>query len=208
MLKRWLIATPLALLVTLSLFAFMAWLVDAGKSPMPEPQSALRFDVVQVENERAAARRARQLPEPPKAPTLAPQVERLTTQMAAQQIQTTALPNLPNVNLSTSVTGMAMATPGPIQLAQNQQLMPLHRIEPRYPSRALKRKIEGYVVMRFAIDETGRPDAIEVVEGSPRGVFDREAMRALRQWKYQPLIVAGKATRQEGQTVKLEFRLQ
>jgi protein TonB len=118
------------------------------------------------------------------------------------------LPTLPTLNLSTSVTGMAIGNPGAIKLAQNSQVMPLHRIEPSYPARALKRKIEGYVVMKFSIDEQGKPMDISVVEGNPSGVFDREATRALVRWKYQPMMVNGTPTVREGQTVKLEFKLQ
>lgn len=204
---RLLIALPFAALITATLFGFMAWLVDSGNTPLPDPDSVLRFDVVQVEQEREAQRRQRQLPEPPKQPELAPSTTLAQPENQSQQI-TTELPKLPAVNLATSVNGMAIGKPAPLQLAQNSQVMPLHRIEPKYPARALKRKIEGYVVMRFSIDTTGKPTDIEVVEADPKGVFDREATRALLMWKYQPQVVDGKAVKREGQTVKLEFKLQ
>lgn len=204
---RLLIALPFAALITVTLFGFMAWLVDSGNTPLPDPDSVLRFDVVQVEQEREAQRRQRQLPEPPKQPELAPSTTLAQPENQSQQI-TTELPKLPAVNLATSVNGMAIGKPAPLQLAQNSQVMPLHRIEPKYPARALKRKIEGYVVMRFSIDTTGKPTDIEVVEADPKGVFDREATRALLMWKYQPQVVDGKAVKREGQTVKLEFKLQ
>lgn len=204
---RLLIALPFAALITVTLFGFMAWLVDSGNTPLPDPDSVLRFDVVQVEQEREAQRRQRQLPEPPKQPELAPSTTLAQPENQSQQI-TTELPKLPAVNLATSVNGMAIGKPAPLQLAQNSQVMPLHRIEPKYPARALKRKIEGYVVMRFSIDTTGKPTDIEVVEADPKGVFDREATRALLMWKYQPQVVDGKAVKREGQTVRLEFKLQ
>jgi protein TonB len=204
---RLLIALPFAALITVTLFGFMAWLVDSGNTPLPDPDSVLRFDVVQVEQEREAQRRQRQLPEPPKQPELAPSTTLAQPENQSQQI-TTELPKLPALNLATSVNGMAIGKPAPLQVAQNSQVLPLHRIEPKYPARALKRKIEGYVVMRFSIDTTGKPTDIEVVKADPQGVFDREATRALLMWKYQPQVVDGKAVKREGQTVKLEFKLQ
>lgn len=204
---RLLFALPIAAFFTVSLFGFMAWLVDSGHTPLPDPDSVLRFDVVQVEQEREAQRRQRQLPEPPKQPEVAPSTTLAQPENQAQQI-TSELPKLPAVNLATSVNGMAIGQPAPLQLAQNSQVMPLHRIEPKYPARALKRKIEGYVVLSFSIDITGKPTDIKVVEADPKGVFDREATRALLNWKYQPQVVDGKAVKREGQTVKLEFKLQ
>ena len=65
-----------------------------------------------------------------------------------------------------------------------------------------------YVVMKFTIDPTGKPTDIEVVEANPPRVFEREAMRALRSWKYQPKVEDGTAQSQPGQTVKLEFQLE
>ncbi|MEZ9547650.1 energy transducer TonB, partial [Vibrio crassostreae] len=62
-------------------------------------------------------------------------------------------------------------------------------------------------IMSFTIDETGRPMDIQVTDANPRRMFEREAMRALKKWKYQPKVVDGKAIAQVGQTVKLEFKL-
>jgi len=86
--------------------------------------------------------------------------------------------------------------------------MPLHRVEPNYPAKALQRGVEGYVTLRFNIDELGKTRDIEVVDANPKRYFEREAMLALRNWKYQPKMVDGKAVVQTGLTVRLEFKLQ
>ena len=85
--------------------------------------------------------------------------------------------------------------------------MPLYRVEPRYPSRALRQGKEGYVVLKFTIDTQGRPIDITIMDAKPHRLFDKEAIRALRKWKYQPQVVNGTAMAQQGQTVRLEFRL-
>jgi protein TonB len=38
-------------------------------------------------------------------------------------------------------------------------------------------------------------------------VFDKEAKRALRKWKYKPKVVDGVAKRRPGLTVQLDFKM-
>ncbi|GAD80840.1 energy transducer TonB [Vibrio ezurae] len=206
--KRLFIALPVALLLTCFVFGFMTWLVNLGKSPLPEQQSIVRFDIVQVEQESHAQRRQRQLPDPPKKPTQPPEMKSNNSSQLSDTPFTMQKFEMPLVTVDTAVSGLAIANPGSVNIGHNQQVMPLQRIEPRYPARALSRKIEGYVVMSFTINDRGRPTDIEVVDSKPKRIFDREATRALQRWKYQPLIVNGKAIAQKGQTLKLEFRLQ
>lgn len=46
-----------------------------------------------------------------------------------------------------------------------------------------------------------------VVDAEPKRVFDREAIRALKRWKYSPKVVDGKAVQQPGIMVQLDFSL-
>ncbi len=66
---------------------------------------------------------------------------------------------------------------------------------------------EGWVKMTFDIDEKGQPINILVVDSKPVGIFDKEAMRALKSWKYEPNIVDGTPVVQTGKEVKLDFTL-
>ena len=61
--------------------------------------------------------------------------------------------------------------------------------------------------MSFTIDEQGRPTDVKVTDAKPRRMFEREAVKALKKWKYQPKVIDGKTIAQVGQTVKLEFTL-
>lgn len=115
---------------------------------------------------------------------------------------------LVDLNLSTAIEGVAVNAPQFGEFSVNQQVMPLHRVEPNYPAKALQRGVEGYVTLRFNIDELGKTRDIEVVDANPKRYFEREAMLALRNWKYQPKMVDGKAVVQTGLTVRLEFKLQ
>lgn len=201
---RLLLATPLALACAFTLFSFMAWMVDTSHRRAPEPSEALSFNMVMAENEQEVQRRKRSVPEQPKAPEVPEQMP--TSRVNTQQTQLSPMAQ-PALGLNTAVEGLAISAPKFGDFGVNQQVMPLYRVEPRYPQRALKRGLEGYVIMKFTIDSTGKPVDIEVVESNPSRVFDREAMRALTKWKYQPKTQDGQAVPQYDQSVKLEFKL-
>ncbi|KLV04208.1 energy transducer TonB [Photobacterium aquae] len=202
---RFLIALPLAIVTALGLFTFMAWMVDNGHQRAQEEKQALSFDMVMVEQEQEIQRRQRAVPEKPETPEPPPEAVPMTSQASATASVT---PTMPSLSLDTAISGIAINMPTFSDFGSNQQAMPLYRVEPKYPARAMKQGAEGYVVMSFTIDSQGRPSDIKVLEAKPRRLFEREAMQALRKWKYQPKVVDGKAIAQIGQTVRLEFKLQ
>ncbi|MCJ2375880.1 energy transducer TonB [Vibrio sp. ZSDZ34] len=204
---RLLASIPLAAVSALILFSLMSWMIDIGPKSKPDEKPRLSYELVMVEPNSETTRRQRVLPEPPKMPSAPPSAAIVEQSSHVSSVQTPSTPQLPNIAVSTQVTGVALNAPTVPDIGQNQQVMPLHRKEPRYPRRALQRNIEGYVVMSFTIDESGRPTDIKVLEAKPTRVFEREAMVALKQWKYQPMVVNGTATARIGQTVKLEFKL-
>ncbi|TMP38434.1 energy transducer TonB [Pseudoalteromonas rubra] len=63
----------------------------------------------------------------------------------------------------------------------------------------------GYVQMQFDINEQGRPENIRIIESSHNGLFDQEAIRSLKEWKYNPKIENGAPVRQTNQKVQLDF---
>lgn len=79
---------------------------------------------------------------------------------------------------------------GGIQIAR--ELTPLVRIPPEYPTSALLKETEGYVLLMFTVTGTGSVADPEVIASSPPGVFDRAAIRAVLRWKYQPQLANGK----------------
>ncbi|MDQ7049032.1 MAG: energy transducer TonB [Enterobacterales bacterium] len=85
---------------------------------------------------------------------------------------------------------------------------PKVRIHPRYPRDAAMNGIEGFVTLIFDITELGTTQNIRVVNAEPRGIFDREARRALKKWKYSPRVINERPVAQPGQQVTLEFHLE
>ncbi|MEZ8039207.1 energy transducer TonB [Vibrio sp. 10N.222.54.F12] len=202
---RLFLALPLAGALGLALFSFMAWMVDNGHQRSPENGETLSFNMVMVEQEQEVQRRQRAVPEQPEMPEPPPQAQ--TSQSQAEVTPLNSMSSLSSLDLNTSIEGLAINAPTFSDFGSNQQVMPLYRVEPRYPAKALKRGAEGYVILSFTIDETGRSVDIQVTDANPRRMFEREAIRALKKWKYQPKVVDGKAVAQVGQTVKLEFKL-
>ena len=202
---RLLLALPASLLISVSLFSFMAWMVDKGNQRAPEASEAVRFDMVMVENDADVQRRQRSVPEQPEPPQ-APEPMDLS-QADTQMEPMSQMTPVSALGLNTALEGIAISAPNLKGTMGNQQALPLYRVDPRYPSKALKRRVEGYVIMRFTIDATGRPKDIEVIEAEPERMFEREAIRALKKWKYQPKVEDGVSIEQYGQTAKVEFKL-
>jgi protein TonB len=202
---RLLLALPASLLISVSLFSFMAWMVDKGNQRAPKASEAVRFDMVMVENEADVQRRQRSVPEQPEPPQ-APEPMDLS-QADTQMEPMSQMTPVSALGLNTALEGIAISAPNLKGTMGNQQALPLYRVDPRYPSKALKRRVEGYVIMRFTIDATGRPKDIEVIEAEPQRMFEREAIRALKKWKYQPKVEDGVSIEQFGQTAKVEFKL-
>lgn len=216
--KRWLFALPLSVLCVFALFSVMAALVTPADNQTRAGNSPVSLDVLVTPEETETNRRERAAP--PKPPvTVAPPSLALST--PSTTLPTPAITtSLPDISMDVAVEGLSVAMPSfgevadvavpPPSLGEGigyQGAVPLVRVEPVYPAKALKRGIEGYVIVQFTIDENGNPMDLSVLEASPKRVFDREALRAAKRWKYAPKLVNGKAVSQPGQTVKVEFNL-
>lgn len=80
------------------------------------------------------------------------------------------------------------------------------KVEATYPQRALRQRIEGWVELTFTVTANGDVNDIKVVDSQPRREFDREATRALSQWKFKPRISNGKPVAASARQ-RLEFKL-
>jgi TonB family protein len=75
---------------------------------------------------------------------------------------------------------------------------------PQYPESARKRGIEGWVELAFTVMPNGSVDDVEVRNASPADVFDDAAIRAVRQWKFEPVVRAGEKIQQRAM-IRLKF---
>ncbi|MES9854241.1 MAG: energy transducer TonB [Candidatus Thiodiazotropha sp. L084R] len=84
--------------------------------------------------------------------------------------------------------------------------VPRMRFPPRYPQRALMRRIEGKVVLKFTINPDGSVSNATVVESEPPGYFEQSALRAISRWEFHPKVVEGKAVSRTA-TQTISYRL-
>ena len=56
---------------------------------------------------------------------------------------------------------------------------------PKYPSRAERRKLEGWVHLAFRVNGQGRTSDIEVIEAQPAEIFDSSAIKAVARFRYE-----------------------
>ncbi|HEY5761365.1 MAG TPA: energy transducer TonB [Steroidobacter sp.] len=80
-------------------------------------------------------------------------------------------------------------------------------VSPAYPDAARKRGIEGWVELAFTVQTNGTVDAVEVRNASPADVFDDAAIRAVRQWRFEPVEKNGERIEQRAM-VRLKFSQQ
>lgn len=75
---------------------------------------------------------------------------------------------------------------------KNKDFQLLKKVNPTYPTQALRSRTEGWVELSFTITTDGDVEGVQVIDSEPRRVFDREAERALSQWKFSPRLEGGK----------------
>ena len=146
-------------------------------------------------------------------------------QTAAQARAAAAPPPTPEPTRPTPAATPPAATPAPAQTPptqvasaapatsvsastapQNKDFQLVKRVNPSYPAQALRSRTEGWVELSFTITTSGDVEDVEVVNSNPRRVFDRDAARALSQWKFTPRIEGGKAVEAKARQ-RLEFSL-
>lgn len=71
--------------------------------------------------------------------------------------------------------------------ADASDLRPLSMPPPRYPPEALRAGTSGEVQVEFTVGTDGSVTAARVVRSNPARIFDREAVNAVRKWRFQPV---------------------
>jgi protein TonB len=103
---------------------------------------------------------------------------------------------------------MSLDTGGGFSMASaDGDAVPMVRVPPQYPERAMQRGIEGRVLVEFTISKSGSVKDPRVIAYEPSRIFNKAALKAVSQWKYNPKIEDGKAVEQKGIRIAIPFRL-
>lgn len=93
------------------------------------------------------------------------------------------------------------------KLGEEPRVRRLFELPPKYPWIGLEHLREGFVQLKFSIDEEGRVQNIEVIEAT-NSVFIKPATSALERWRYAPKYVDGKFVSVDNKLIQLDFTLE
>jgi len=199
---RFLVSILLGAAVTFVLFTFMAFLVSSGDRNKEEQLENIIVEVNTTPPKSAAETRRRVPPPPPPPPKSPPKPA--APEPEANNNSGGITFNMPGLQIAGANAGMSAPGAG---FGRDGDATPIVRIEPKYPMQAARDGKEGWVKLSFTINEIGGVEDVTVLEAQPKRVFDKEAKRALRKWKYKPKVVDGKPQRQPGLSVQLDFKM-
>jgi TonB family protein len=103
------------------------------------------------------------------------------------------------------ITPSLLAALEPVALSEDlSRRLLLQKVLPNYPEQAVKARLQGPVVLQAWIARDGSIQDLKLVRGSL--LLGQAAYRAVKQWRYQPYLVNGRAV--EAETfVTVDFRL-
>src|SRR5690349_15357503 len=108
----------------------------------------------------------------------------------------------PVVDARGAMTRMSMSA------GSDRDVIPLVRIAPDYPPRALSRGLEGWVKVQFTITQTGTVKDAKVVDAMPKEIFDDAALKSIARWRYNPRVEGGVAVERVGVQTIIRFQLE
>jgi protein TonB len=197
---RYAFSIVVGIVVTLSLLFLMQVLIATGKQALTKPRDRAKLEFVRVKRNEALNTEDFAPEKPPKPPETPPE----TPPQDMDNIDPTA-PTIsvapPTVSAETSIGG-----PGGMNIAEGDYL-PIVRVAPVYPARALSRGLEGYVDMAFTVTTTGTVKD-PVVVFSTSSLFERAAIRAVLKFKYKPRVVDGMPVEVPNVKTRITFKIE
>lgn len=200
MFGRYAIAIPGGLLVTLFLVFAMQALITMGNRDLDDSGVRHFVDFVQAQREEVVERKDRKPekpPEPAQPPPDQPQPRTDAVDPVGESISIAAAPISTDVQLG----GFGLG-------GGDGDYLPIVKVAPVYPQRALSRGIEGYVVVEFTVTGSGTVKDVRVVEAEPPGMFEDAASNAALKFKYKPRVVDGQPIEVAGVQNRITFQLE
>ena len=193
-------AAPIALMITFGLFILMQSLISTGRYVLVDNQVYSPVGFIREKREQNLAIQQTKPIKPPK-PQLAPPQENISAGEEPQiSLETFKLPSVPIQSTMNIDSGFGIGT-------GEGDYLPIVRVAPQYPRRALINDVEGWVVVEFTVTPQGTVTNPRVVSEDPEGVFDEVAINAVLKFRYKPRVVNGEAISVSGVRNKITFRV-
>ena len=194
--------------VALALFVVMhALIVGRGGAQSAGPAGQI-VDMVRVREDeqlRTKQRARPKKPPPPKAPPPPPRLRLTDTPKPERRLTRLRMPKIDIP--ATAGSGPYLGQWNPGDAAAEGEAVPIVRIDPQWPRQALEEGTEGFVRVEVLIGTDGATKDARVLESAPGRLFVRNALRAVRRWKFKPRIVDG-APVERWATTTIEFRME
>ena len=109
-----------------------------------------------------------------------------------------------------AVPAVVIAGPGRggLPVGTDRDVLPLVRVNPDYPPRAIITNTEGWVQVQFSVTETGSVRDPVVIASEPGTIFDDAALKAIARWRYNPRVESGVAVERVGLQTIVRFELE
>ncbi len=197
---RYAFSIVIGVVVTMSLLFLMQVLIATGKQALTKPRDRAKLEFVRVKRNEALNTEDFTPEKPPKPPEMPPETP--------PQDMDNVDPTAPTINVAppTVASETSIGGPGGMNIAEGDYL-PIVRVAPVYPARALSRGLEGYVDMAFTVTTTGTVKD-PVVVFSTSSLFERAAIRAVLKFKYKPRVVDGVPVEVPNVKTRITFKIE
>jgi len=197
MIGRYAFSVVIGVLVTLSLLFVMHLLIEYGESAISKERVRHQLEFVRIKRNENINVEDFTPEKPPKPPEMPPE----TPPQDMDQID----PNAPSINIAppSILVNTDIGGPGSMNIAEGDYL-PIVRVAPVYPARALSRGLEGYVDMSFTVTTAGTVRDPIVLFATSK-LFIRAAERAVLKFKYKPRVVDGVPVDVAGVKTRITF---
>jgi protein TonB len=198
---RVLIAIILAGFITLGLFFTMQALIASGDKELTDPPVGKVLDFVRVPKDESVQKKELKPKRPPKPEAPPPEMEQPQMDSPTPDGEGLGLDFGADVSNDISLDGGLALGSG------DGEYLPIVKVTPVYPRRALQRGIQGFVIVEFTVNKVGAVTNPVVVQAEPEGIFDQAAMDAAKKFKYKPRVVNGEAIAVAGVQNRITFKI-
>jgi protein TonB len=191
----------MGLAVTLSLFWLMQYLIETADRTLNDDGAGNLVDFVRVKrDENVNVRQPK--PEKPPPPEAAP------PQPAPPQLEN-ASPNAQKIAITAVPVETDIQMTGGFSLGVGEgDYLPIVKVAPIYPNRALTRGIEGYCVVEYTVTRQGTTkDPVVVPDQCTSSLFESASLSAALKFKYKPRIMDGEAVEVPGVMNKFTYEI-
>ena len=167
-------------------------------------------EFVRLKRETKLETKKRDIPDEP-PPEKRPPPPKMQMQQVNVNQTTAPKMDMPNLDIPLQTDKFSNSLLGGLQVNKgvgiSTNVIPLVRIQPRYPMRARNRRIEGWVKVKFTITKQGTVKDPVVVDSQPSKIFNRAALQAIKRWKFKAKIIGGEAFEQQAlQTLQFTLK--